>query len=51
MDAAYDARAIREHSLELGHKPIIDQPKRRRKVGEHKLLLSKNSRSWKREIE
>ena len=48
MDSAYNARAIREHSLELGHKPITDHPKRRRKVGERKVPLRKNSRSWKR---
>jgi len=51
MDAAYDARAIREHSLELGHKPITDHPKRRRKMGEHKVPLRKNSRSWTRVID
>lgn len=51
MDSAYDARAIREHSLQLGHQPITDHPKRRRKVGEYKIPLRKNSRSWKRVIE
>ena len=51
MDSAYDARAIREHSLELGHKPIIDHPKRRRKTGERKVPLRQNSRSWKRVID
>ena len=51
MDSAYDARAIREHSLELGHKPITDHPKRRRKTGERKVPLRKNSRSWKRVID
>lgn len=51
MDSAYDARAIREHSLQLGHQPITDHPKRRRKVGERKLPLRKNSRSWTRVIE
>ena len=45
-DAAYDAKAIREHSVQLGHKPIIDHPKRRRKIGERKVPLRKNSRSW-----
>jgi DDE family transposase/transposase-like protein DUF772 len=48
MDSAYDATAIREHSLQLGHRPITDHPKRRRKVGERKVPLWKNSRSWKR---
>ncbi len=51
MDSAYDARAIREHSLALGHRPIIEYPKRRRKVGERKVPLRKNSRSWKRVID
>jgi hypothetical protein len=51
MDAAYDATAIREHSLELGHRPITDHPKRRRKVGERKVPRRKNSRSWKRVID
>lgn len=51
MDSAYDARAIREHSLQLGHRPITDHPKRRRKVGERKVPLRKNSRSWKRVID
>lgn len=51
MDSAYDARAIREHSLQLGHRPITDHPKRRRKVGEYKIALRKNSRSWKRVVE
>ena len=51
MDSAYDARAIREHSLQLGHRPITDHPKRRRKVGEYKVPLRQNSRSWKRVIE
>ena len=51
MDSAYDARAIREHSLQLNHRPITDHPKRRRKVGERKVPLRKNSRSWKRVID
>lgn len=46
-DSAYDAQAIREHSQQLGHKPIIDHPKRYRKTGERKVPLRKNSRSWK----
>lgn len=50
MDSAYDAHAIREHSLQLGHRPITDHPKRRRKVGEDKIPVRKNSRSWTREI-
>jgi len=32
MDAAYDAHAIREHSLALGHRPIIDPVQRKRAV-------------------
>ena len=48
MDSAYEAAAIRQHSLELGHRPITDHPKRRRKVGERKVPLRKDSRSWKR---
>lgn len=51
MDSAYDARAIREHSLQLGHRPITDHPKRRRKIGERKVPLRKNSCSWKRVID
>jgi transposase len=51
MDSAYDARAIREHSLQLGHQPITDHPKRRRKIAERKVPLRKNSRSWKRVID
>ncbi len=47
MDSAYDAAAIRQHSLALGHRPITDHPKRQRKIGEHKVPLRKNSRSWK----
>lgn len=50
MDAAYDAAAIREHSIALGHRPITDHPKRYRKTGERKVPLRKNSRSWKRVI-
>ncbi len=44
-------RAIREYSLQLGHRPIPDHPKRVRKVGERKIRLQKNSRSWKRVID
>jgi len=51
MDAAYDAAAIREHSVQLGHRPITDHPRRYRKTGERKVPLRKNSRSWKRVIE
>jgi Transposase DDE domain/Transposase domain (DUF772) len=46
MDSAYDAVAIREHSLQLGHRPITDHPKRLRK-SVTKVPLRKNSRSWK----
>lgn len=51
MDSAYDAAAIREHSLPLGHRPITDHPQRYRKTGERRVPLRKNSRSWKRVIE
>lgn len=51
MDSAYEAAAIREHSLQLGHRPITDHPRRYRKIGERKVPLRKNSRSWKRVIE
>ncbi len=51
MDSAYDAAAIRAHSLQLGHRPITDHPKRRYKVGERKVPLRKNSRSWKKVID
>jgi hypothetical protein len=51
MDSAYDAAAIRQHSLRLGHRPITDHPKRYRKTGERKVPLRKNSRCWKRVIE
>lgn len=51
MDSAYDASAIRQHSLQLGHRPITDHPKRLRKTGERKVPLRKNSRSWKRVID
>lgn len=51
MDSAYAAAAIRDHSLELGHRPITDQPKRYRKTGERKVPLRKHSRSWTRVIE
>ena len=51
MDSAYDARAIREHSLQLGHRPVTDHPKRYRKVAERKVPLRKNSRSWTRVVD
>jgi transposase len=51
MDAAYDPAAIRQHSVQLGHRPITDHPKRYRKTGERKIPLRKNSRFWKRVIE
>jgi transposase len=47
MDSAYDAAAIRAHSLALGHRPITDHPRRYRKTGQRKVPLRKNSRSWK----
>ncbi len=51
MDSAYDAVAIRQHSLALGHRPITDHPRRYRKTGERKVALRKSSRSWTRVIE
>jgi hypothetical protein len=51
MDSAYDARAIREHSIQLGHRPITDHPLRYHKTGERKVPLRKNSRSWKRVVD
>jgi transposase len=47
MDAAYDAEAIRNQSVALGHKPITDRAKRYYKTGVTKVPLRKNSRSWK----
>jgi hypothetical protein len=46
MDAAYDAHAIREHSLALGHRPLIDPVQRKRAV-HTKVPLRKNSRAKK----
>lgn len=46
MDAAYDAHAIREHSVSLNHKPIIDPVQRQRSV-RTKVPLRKGSRSLK----
>lgn len=46
MDSAYDAAAIREHSLALGHRPITD-PAKRYKTSKRKVPLRKNSRSYK----
>lgn len=51
MDSAYDAGAIRQHSQQLGHKPITDHPRRYRKTGERKVRLRKNSRSWQRVVD
>ena len=50
MDSAYDAMAIRQHSAQLGHRPITDHPLRCRRT-ERKVPLRTNSRSWKRVIE
>ena len=50
MDAAYDAAAIRAYSLQLGHRPITDHPKRLRKVGEVQVPLRKNSKSFERVV-
>lgn len=46
MDAAYDAQAIRQQSVALGHRPIIDPAKRYRTL-KTRLPLRKNSRSWR----
>jgi transposase len=46
MDAAYDAHAIREHSLALGHKPLID-PVQRCRIVRTKVPLRKDSRAKK----
>ena len=46
MDAAYDANAIRAHSLALGHRPVIDLVKRHRVVRE-RVPLRKNSHTKK----
>jgi hypothetical protein len=46
MDAAYDAQAIRDHSVSLNHKPIID-PVQRHRIIHTKVPLGKNSRSTK----
>ncbi|MDQ2776095.1 MAG: transposase [Acidobacteriota bacterium] len=51
MDAAYDAAAIRNQSLALGHKPITDRVKHYYKTGVTKVPLRKNSRSFKRVTE
>lgn len=51
MDSAYDAAAIREHSQQLGHRPITDHPRRYRKIGERQVPLRKNSRSWIRVVD
>jgi hypothetical protein len=46
MDAGYTGEQIRQHSLALGHQPIVDPVQRYRKVG-YKVPLRKNSKSWK----
>jgi hypothetical protein len=46
MDAAYDAHAIREHCVALGHQPIIDPVQRYRTV-RTKVPARKNSRTMK----
>lgn len=51
MDSAYAAAALREQSLPWGHRPITDHPKRYRQIGEHKVPLHQNSRSWNRVAE
>lgn len=47
MDSAYDATALREHSVQLGHKPIIDHPKRVRKIRPAAAPLPRNARPGK----
>lgn len=46
MDAAYDANAIRDHSVTLGHKPLIDPVQRFRTV-RTKVPLRKGSKAMK----
>jgi hypothetical protein len=46
MDAAYAAHAIREHSLALGHQPIID-PAQRYRRSVTKVKVRKNSNTTK----
>jgi hypothetical protein len=46
MDAAYDAQAIRQQSVALGHRPIIDPAKRYRTL-KTRVPRRKNSRSWR----
>lgn len=46
MDAAYDAHAIRQHSVALGHQPIID-PVQRYRTLRTKVPLRKNSHARK----
>lgn len=43
VDAAYDAHAIREHSLALGHRPLTELVPRHRVV-RTKVLIRKDSR-------
>jgi transposase len=46
MDAGYTGQHIREHSLALGHRPIVDPVQRYRSIA-RKVSLRKNSKSWK----
>lgn len=46
MDAAYDANALRAHSLALGHRPLTDLAQRHRVVRE-RVPLRQNSRAKK----
>ena len=46
MDAAYDANAIRDHSLALGHKPIVELAQRHRRVSA-KVKIRKDSNATK----
>jgi len=46
MDAGYTGHQIREHSIALGHRPIVDPVQHYRPVA-RKVPLRKNSQSWK----
>ena len=46
MDAGYTGQQIREHSLALGHRPIVDPVQKYRQTA-CKVPLHKNSKSWK----
>ena len=50
MDSAYDATAIRAHSVQLSHQPITDHPKRVRKISQAAGPLPGNARCEKRKV-